>query len=258
MSVFSKKSKGISKRKKRSSVEIVDMHCRVMTDLMSAENGGVGNEDDAVQSWRLFRIMAEFVDGFELLRKYQTAATIFGSARVHPGDPYYEAAKELAGLLARSGFVVIAGGGGGVMEAANVGAFEAGGQSVGLNISLPHEQKLNPYTTDCKTFHFFFSRKVMLSFASEVYVYFPGGFGTLDEFFEILTLVQTKKITRVPIILYDCSYWQPLLDFLQDKTLEEYHMIAPEDMELFHVVDTVGEAYEYITKNVDPCTPRQV
>jgi len=222
-----------------------------MTDLL-AENG-----DDAVQSWRIFRIMSEFVEGFEFLRQYQTAATIFGSARLKPGNKYYEAARDLSGLLAESGFAIITGGGNGIMEAANVGAFDAGGKSVGLNIQIPHEQQLNPYVTESKSFDFFFSRKVMLAFASEVYVYFPGGFGTLDELFEMLTLVQTEKITQVPIILFGHEYWDPLVDFIREQ-LQDGKMIDKKDIELFVIVDTVEDAYHHITTVVDPCTPRQV
>lgn len=215
-------------------------------------------KDDAVQSWRIFRIMAEFVEGFDTLRKYHTAATFFGSARCGAGDDTYEAAEELAARLAQSGFAIITGGGPGVMEAANEGAFNVGGQSVGLNIELPMEQRLNPHVTDSKSFHFFFSRKVMLSFASEVYVYFPGGFGTLDEFFELITLIQTEKITRIPILLYGKDFWEPLIAFMKQKMLREYGAISPEDFELFHLVNSVEEAYEYIMKRVDPKTPRQV
>lgn len=251
----SSKETSPEEKRPKPGVEVVDMHCRVMTDLVADDEA---EAFDAAQSWRVFRIMSEFVGGFELLRKYGTAATIFGSLRIKQGDRYYEDAKKLAGLLAESGFAVISGGGSGTMEAANVGAFNAGGQSVGLNIGLPNEQKHNVYLTDELRFHFFFSRKVMLSFASEVYIYFPGGFGTLDELFEILTLVQTKKITPVPIVLYDSNYWNPLVDFLREEVLRERQMIHKEDLMLFRVVDSVDEAYKYITDNVDPCTPRQV
>lgn len=239
-------------KKKEKDDTVVDMHCRVMTDLFG-ETG-----DDAVQSWRIFRIMSEFVEGFEILRKYGTAATFFGSARASAGDPLYKSAEELAALLAKSGFTIITGGGPGIMEAANVGAFKVGGKSVGLNIELPTEQKLNPYVTESEDFHFFFSRKVMLSFAAEVYVYFPGGFGTMDEFFEIVTLVQTGKITRIPIVLYDSTYWNPLLEFFKTTLLREYKTINKDDLSIFHVVDSVDDAYTYITKHVDPCSPRQV
>jgi hypothetical protein len=238
------------KKKTSKKTEVVDMHCRVMTDLF--------DNDDAVQSWRIFRIMSEFVQGFEILRKYGTTATFFGSARCGAGDDIYKAAEDLAALLAKSGFSIITGGGPGVMEAANVGAFKVGGRSVGLNIQLPMEQKLNPYVTETENFHFFFSRKVMLSFAAEVYVYFPGGFGTLDELFEIVTLVQTKKISPIPIVLYGKEYWEPLMAFFKTSLLKKYKTISSEDLDILHVVDSVDEAYKYITKHVDPCTPRQV
>lgn len=237
-------------KKKKVTSESKNMHCRVMTDLFET--------DDAVQSWRIFRIMSEFVNGFEVLRKYGTAATFFGSARTRPGEPSYKAAEELAARLAKAGFAIITGGGPGIMEAANVGAFKVGGKSVGLNIELPMEQKLNPYVTETETFHFFFSRKVMLSFASEVYVYFPGGFGTLDELFELITLIQTRKITKIPVVLYGKEFWTPMLDFMKNQLVKEYKTIDPEDLDLMHLVDSVDEAYAYITKNVDQLQPRQV
>lgn len=226
------------------------MHCRVLTDLFE--------EDDAVQSWRIFRIMSEFVNGFDILRKYSTAATFFGSARLSPTHPVYKDAEQLASRLARKGFAIITGGGPGIMEAANVGAFKVGGKSIGLNIQLPMEQKLNPYVTESESFHFFFSRKVMLSFASEVYVYFPGGFGTLDELLEIITLIQTRKISKIPVVLYGKDFWTPLLDFFRSHLLEKYETIDKEDLNLFHLVDSVDEAYEYIIAHVDPATPRQI
>ncbi len=227
-----------------------DMHCRIMTDLFET--------DSAVQSWRIFRIMSEFVNGFDILRKYSTAATFFGSARLSPKEPAYKAAELLAAKLAKKGFTIITGGGPGIMEAANVGAFKVGGKSVGLNIQLPMEQKLNPYVTESESFHFFFSRKVMLSFASEVYVYFPGGFGTLDELFEIITLIQTEKITKIPVVLYGKDFWEPLFEYFEKVLLKQYKTISKEDLDLFHIVDSVDEAYEYIVAHVDPKAPRQV
>jgi len=232
-----------------------DAHCRVVTELLDPN---ARTNDGAVQSWRVFRIMSEFVQGFELLRKYGLAATFWGSARLQPNDPYYKAAEELAAKLAKKGFTIISGGGPGIMEASNVGAFKVGGNSIGLNIQLPFEQKLNPYTTESLDFDFFFSRKVMLTFASEVYVYFPGGFGTLDELFEIITLIQTKKIEKLPVILYGREFWEPLLRFFEKDLLKKFKTISKEDLELFYVADSVDEAYKYILKNVDCNNTRQV
>ncbi len=229
-------------------------NCRVVSELLDPK----GVDGDAVQSWRVFRIMAEFVQGFELLREHGLAATFWGSARLQPTDPYYKAAEELAAKLAKDGFSIISGGGPGIMEASNVGAFKVGGKSVGLNIQLPFEQKLNPYTTDSLDFDFFFSRKVMLTFASEVYVYFPGGFGTLDELFEILTLIQTKKIERLPVILYGADFWTPFVQLFKSQLLKKYQTISAEDLELFVVVDSVAEAHKYIKKHVSRANVHQV
>ncbi len=226
-------------------------YARIMKDLLDP-NG------DAVESWRIFRIMAEFVAGFELLRKHGLAVTFFGTARASAGEEVYKQAEELAAKLAKAGFTIITGGGPGVMEAANVGAFKVGGKSIGLNIQLPMEQRLNPYVTESQHFHFFFTRKVMLSFASEVYIYFPGGFGTLDELFEIVTLAQTKKITKTPIILYGKKFWAPLMDWVESALYKKYGTISRDDIDLLHVVDSVDEAYEYILKNVDRNAARQV
>ncbi len=203
-----------------------------------------------MESWRIFRIMAEFVEGFQMLRKYHLAATFFGSARSDLGEERYQDATDLAKKLSGSGFAIITGGANGIMEAANKGAYEAGGPSVGLNIMLPTEQLTNRYLTDGMTFNYFFSRKVMLSFASEVYIYFPGGFGTLDEFLEILTLVQTHKIKRIPIILYGKDYWQPITDLFENHLFKKYQTISEGDLKLYHVVDSVEEAYEAIIKLV--------
>jgi len=227
---------------------------RVVQELLDPN----GADGDAVQSWRVFRIMSEFVQGFELLREHGLAATFWGSARTLPDDPYYKQAEELAAKLAKKGFSIISGGGPGIMEASNVGAFKVGGKSVGLNIKLPFEQVLNPYTTESLNFDFFFSRKVMLTFASEVYVYFPGGFGTLDELFEILTLIQTKKIEKIPVVLYGKEYWEPLIRFFEKDLLKKHKTISAEDLELFHLVDSVDEAYKYINKNVRKTNVRQV
>ncbi len=204
-------------------------------------------ENNAVESWRIFKIMAEFVSGFEVLRRYDLAVTFFGSARSELGDRIYEHTTELAYKLSKSGFTVITGGGGGVMEAANIGATKnAGSNSVGLNIKLPKEQILNKYVTDSEGFHYFFTRKVMLAFASEVYVFMPGGFGTLDELFELVTLIQTKKIKRLPIILFGRDHWEPLISWVEKELYSHLHAVDKEDMEIYHLVDSVEEAYDVI------------
>jgi len=203
-----------------------------------------------IESWRVFKIMAELVDGFSLLRKYRLAATFFGSARCVMGEKIYDDATSLAAHLSKSGFTIITGGSSGIMEAANKGAYEMGGQSVGLNIKLPSEQTVNSYLTEGAMFNYFFTRKVMLSFASEVYVYFPGGFGTLDEFLEILTLVQTRKIKRIPIILYNKEYWRPVVDLFEKHLMKKFKTINKSDLDLYVVVDSVDEAYKEILKRV--------
>lgn len=199
---------------------------------------------------RVGRISIEFTEGLKLLEKYDLAATFFGSARSLPDSDVYRKATELAMRLSKSGFAIITGGAAGIMEAANKGAHDAGGPSVGLNISLPQEQAANQYTTESMDFHYFFSRKVMLTFASEVYVYFPGGFGTLDEFFEIATLVQTRKIEPIPIILFGKEYWEPLTEWFEKELLNVHGTISPGDMNIFTIVDSVDEAYEKIMEAV--------
>lgn len=203
-----------------------------------------------LEPWRVFKIMSEFVEGFDLLKKYALAATIFGSTRATLHDHFYEDAELLAGKLAKRGFAIITGGSAGIMEAANKGAYEAGGASIGLNIHLDERQATNKYATEEHTFDHFFVRKVMLTFASEVYIYFPGGFGTLDEFFEIVTLVQTKKIKPLPLILYGKEYWQPFIEDINNRLYEEYKTVSDTDLELYTLVDSVDEAYQYIVKNV--------
>jgi uncharacterized protein (TIGR00730 family) len=237
----------LPKKKKVSIKASTPYVCRLDSELLNPN----GTEGDAVQSWRVFRIMSEFVQGFELLRSTGLAVTFWGSARLKPDDKYYKAAEELAAKLAKKGFAVVSGGGPGIMEASNVGAFKVGGKSIGLNIQLPYEQKLNPYTTHSLSFDFFFSRKVMLTFASEVYVYFPGGFGTMDEFFEIVTLIQTGKIPQIPIVLYGKEFWEPLLRFFEQDMLKKFGTIDASDLALFQLVDTVEDAYKYVTKHVD-------
>jgi uncharacterized protein (TIGR00730 family) len=197
------------------------------------------------ESWRIFRIMAEFVDGIETLSSLEPAVTVFGSARCRPDDKYYRMAAELAGMLAREGYCVITGGGPGIMEAANKGALEAGGQSVGLNIVLPFEQAMNPYTNIHLNFRYFFVRKVMFIKYAMSYVIFPGGFGTMDELFESLTLIQTDKIKPFPVILVGSDYWGGLLNWIQDTMFSEMKILQ-EDLAIFTVVDSPGDAVEII------------
>ncbi len=193
----------------------------------------------AEDSWRMFRIMGEFVQGFEEMADVGKAVTIFGSARLRADSETYQKAEELATKLAGCGYAVITGGGPGIMEAGNKGAFEAGGRSIGLNINLPHEQKPNPYQTDSVSFKYFFTRKVMLVKYSTAFVVFPGGYGTIDELFEALTLIQTKKIKPFPVYLIGVEYWRGLLQWLQG-TLLRAGTISEPDMNLFKVVDDVS------------------
>ena len=197
------------------------------------------------ESWRIFRIMAEFVDGIETLSSLEPAVTIFGSARCKPDDKYYLMAVELAGMLAREGYSIITGGGPGIMEAANKGAYEAGGQSVGLNIVLPFEQSLNPYTNIHINFRYFFVRKVMFVKYAMSYVIFPGGFGTMDELFEALTLIQTDKLKPFPVILVGSDFWGGLLSWITGTMLKELKIVE-EDLRIFTVVDSAADAVEII------------
>ncbi|MCE5251735.1 TIGR00730 family Rossman fold protein [bacterium] len=195
--------------------------------------------------WRVLRIQAEFVEGFDALSKIGPAVSIFGSARTLPGTPYYEAARATGRLLVQNGIAVITGGGPGIMEAGNRGAEEAGGVSIGLNIELPKEQDPNPYQNMSLEFRYFFVRKMMFVKYSLGYVIFPGGFGTLDEMFEALTLSQNGKITPFPVVLYGYDYWGRMLDWIKVNMLGEKY-IDRDDLDLFIVTDEVEEAAHYI------------
>ena len=196
---------------------------------------------------RIHVIREEFIRGFNLIRQHKHSVTFFGSARLEEGSKYYEKARRIAKCLAEEEIDVVTGGGPGIMEAANRGAAEAEtGKSLGLNISLPMEQTLNPYVEKNEAFHYFFSRKVALTFSAEAYLVFPGGFGTLDELFEILTLVQTKKIVPVPVILVGSEFWQPLVQFIKDTLLEEYETISPEDISLFSLIDDEDDVVDIV------------
>ncbi len=206
-------------------------------------------DHEAELSWRVFRIMSEFVDGFEFLSKLHRVVTFFGSARMREDGPYYQLARQLAHHLADEKFTVVTGGGPGIMEAGNRGATEGNGLSVGLNIELPLEQEFNPYVKQGLGFHYFFSRKFMLDYSALAYVYFPGGYGTLDELFTVLTLIQTGKADRsVPVILMGTDYWQPLTEWMKKDLVERFHTVNPEDLDIWHVTDDVQEALAIIRK----------
>ncbi len=196
--------------------------------------------------WRIFRIMSEFVEGFELMSQIGPAVSVFGSARTRPNSRYYNQARKLGGMLAERGFAVITGGGPGVMEAANRGADEAGGKSVGLNISLPHEQLANPYANLRVDFHYFFARKVMFVKYACAFVCFPGGFGTMDEFFESMTLIQTQKVEPFPVVLIGRSFWGELIRWIEAAMLRRRRNISAEDMQLFCLTDSLREAVKII------------
>src|ERR1043166_3364768 len=196
-------------------------------------------------TWRVFRIMGEFVEGFDELATLTRGVSIFGSARTKVDDPYYRAAEETAALLTREGFAIIAGGGPGIMEAANKGAFEAGGQSIGCNIELPFEQGSNPYLTRGLKFKYFFVRKMMFVKYSLGFIIFPGGFGTLDELFGALTLIQTKKIRNFPVVLFGSDYWAKLLDWIRDPAMTE-GKVSEQDLKLLHVTDSRSEVVKII------------
>jgi len=195
---------------------------------------------------RLDLINKEFTQVFGFLKHFPKTVTFFGSARFNSDSEYYQKAERLAGRICKEGFVVITGGGPGIMEAGNKGAYEACGKSIGFNIELPSEQVLNEYVTDNIGFSFFFSRKVALAFAAEAYLFFPGGFGTLDEFFELITLIQTKKLEKVPIILVGKDFWEPMNSFIWEHMLKKHGAISEEDMDIYHITDDDEEIVEIV------------
>lgn len=203
---------------------------------------------DGRESWRIFRIMSEFVEGFEVMAEVGPAVSLFGSARTKPDHPDYVAAVETSRLLAKAGLAVITGGGPGIMEAGNKGAFEAGGTSVGLNISLPQEQEGNRYQTISLDFHYFYARKVMFVKYADAFICFPGGFGTLDEFFETLTLVQTLKIEAFPIVLYGKAFWTGIVDWMRSQLLPRF--IDEEDIDIFRIVDSPEECVKVVRQGI--------
>ena len=201
-------------------------------------------ESDA---WRALRIEGEVIEGFDTLARLGPAVSIFGSARTRQADPYYAASREMGSKLARKGITVITGGGPGIMEAANRGAAEAGGVSVGLGIELPHEQRINDYCNIALNFRYFFARKLMFVKYAQAFVIFPGGYGTFDELFESLTLVQTGKIDHFPVILFGADYWRPLTKWISESVLE-HGMIGPDDLEIFRLTDDIDESIAVIER----------
>lgn len=203
------------------------------------------NDFQSGESWRLFKIMGEFVEGIDSLHHLGPAISIFGSARTKEDHPYYKMARNVAHAFGKKGYAVITGGGGGIMEAANKGAAETEVDSVGLNICLPFEQEPNPFANIQIEFNYFFVRKVMFLKYAQGYVMMPGGFGTLDELFETITLIQTRRIRRVPVILVGTEYWEGLIFWIKDRLLSE-NMISEEDLELFHLLDDPDEIVKIV------------
>lgn len=226
--------------KKQSNV------CRI--PLMPREQAACPNEAPRMSdiTWRIFRIMAEFVEGFQFLSETSREVTIFGSTRLSQHGRWYKEAEKLGRILAKNKFTVITGGGPGIMEAANKGAVEGGGESVGLNIQLPNEQRINPFVKKGRAFHYFFTRKVMMAASAQAYVFFPGGFGTLDEFFEMLVLIQTNKAQKVPMICIGHDFWDPLFDWIEKGVYQKFGAVSEADLGLYKVVDTAEEAFALI------------
>ena len=228
-------------------VEKVPEYWQMTDDEVLLRSPEPEDEYKTSDSWRVFRIMGEFVGGFDSLAAITRGISIFGSARTDEGDPMYEAARETSKLLAQNGFEIITGGGPGIMEAANRGAFESGKVSVGCNIELPFEQQPNPYQTRSLSFKYFFVRKTMFIKYSNAYVIFPGGFGTMDELFEALTLIQTKKIRNFPVVLFGSQYWRGLLAWLTSTMLNEKN-ISDDDLGLIYLTDSPKDAVDFIIR----------
>ena len=207
----------------------------------------------ARETWRVFRIMAEFVEGFDELSQLGPAVSIFGSARTPPDSPYYKLAEKTSAAVVKAGFGVITGGGPGIMEAANKGAIEAGGRSIGLNIEIPEEQTQNEYQNLSLNFRYFFARKMMFMKYAQAFVIFPGGFGTMDEFFESLTLIQTMKMEGFPVILVGTEFWKSLLDWVEQVMLHDQGNISPDDMKIFTITDDPNEVVKIICESSDRC-----
>jgi len=223
-----------------------------MSKIKPCSTKDLFSKDNFVQedTWRIFRIMSEFVDGFEVLSRIGKAVSIFGSARTKPGSKHYKLAEEIAYQIAKAGYAIITGSGPGLMEAANKGARSASGYSIGLNIQLPCEQKPNKFVDTVLSFRYFFVRKVMFVKYAKAFVILPGGYGTLDEFFEAITLIQTNRIPRFPVVLFDSKYWKPLLEWLR-TTVYAHGNIDKEDLSIFVLADTPKEVAQVIKRFYD-------
>lgn len=234
---------------KKSTNEGSELVCINIPDAKIARNPHTIEElQHGAKNDRASRIAGEFDRGLQFIRKYPKSVTFYGSARFKTDNPHYRDAYDLAQKLSKLGYAVVTGGGPGIMEGANHGALNAGGDSIGLNIELPNEQVINPYVTDSLSFYYFFSRKTTMSFAAEAYIFYPGGFGTLDEFFEIITLVQTKKIRKIPIILMGRDFWEPLQQFLEEHCYRRHAAIEKSDLDLYAITDSHDEAIKVITE----------
>ncbi len=208
-----------------------------------ATAGAVVNYRD---SWRIFRVITEMVEGYQFLGGLKKEVIVFGSARIPSNNKYYKIAEDLGRLLGKNGFTTVTGGGPGIMEAANKGAFEVGGESVGLNIQLPTEQRINPYVQKSVAFYYFFTRKVMLTSPGNAFVFFPGGYGTLDEFFEVVDYMEIGFMNKSPIVLVGREYWEPIVNFLRTCAMDEVHSISDSEMDNWHIVETAEEAFKFI------------
>lgn len=259
--IKSKATKSKTVKRKNQSVEKTHTHrvCAILPPNVSEEDvaWSTGQMEQLLSihrggfsSRRLLKIMNEFINGYKFIRHYKKAVSIFGSARGTMKPKIYREAEKLGYDLAKEGFAVITGGGPGIMEAANQGALRFGGESVGLNIQLPEEQRINPFVNESTSFHYFFTRKVMLASVSQVYVFFPGGFGTMDELFEMLTLIQTKKVAPIKVILVGEMFWAPLMHWIKETVYGQNKTISKEDLGLFNVVDNAHEAMLLIREMV--------
>lgn len=218
--------------------------CRVPLEPLELEQGSSYSPKLSDLSWRILRIMGEFVQGFQFLSNFNKEITILGSARLKPETKWYKEAEKFGYLAGKAGYTVVTGGGPGIMEAGNKGAFKSGGESIGINIQLPFEQRINPYVKKSTAFHYFFTRKVMLAASAQAYIYFPGGFGTADEFFEIITLIQTKKMAPTPVVCVGKEFWEPAINWM--NKMIEMGTITKQNKNLFTVVDTAEEALKLI------------